>query len=61
MIANRESGWPITSSSHFVQLVILREAKNLGFFVLRAHQTDNQRCLKAWPDASHLIAARRST
>jgi hypothetical protein len=31
IVANKESTWPITSSPDFVQLVILSEAKNLGF------------------------------
>jgi hypothetical protein len=51
MVANKESGWPITSSPDFVQLVILSEAKNLGFFLsmqsemFRVAQHDKRRQL----------------
>jgi hypothetical protein len=41
MVANKESGWPITSSPDFVQLVILSEAKNLRFFL--SMQSDDKR------------------
>ena len=40
--------------------VILSEAKNLGS-ILDECPNENQGCLKAWPHASHFVAALRST
>jgi hypothetical protein len=44
-----------------LQLVILSKANNLRFFLSTGGHASNQRCLKAWPHASHFVAARRST
>jgi hypothetical protein len=41
--------------------VILSKAKNLGSILDHCPNRNDQRYLKAWPHASHFVAALRST
>src|SRR5438046_5145461 len=43
-----------------VHYVILSEAKNLASILHRSPTEIDQRCWKAWPHASHFVAALRS-